>query len=79
MLAIFILYAVFASVIFWKYVYTRLRDEVNQFKNILRVLPGDIVLANFTLRAFLLKTSNKVLNSIRNDIKAALLNTKFFV
>ncbi len=46
----------------------KLREGVNKFKNVLAVLPADLVLASFILRSFLMKTSNGVLNAVKNDL-----------
>jgi len=52
----------------WKLVLVKLKGGVNEFKNVLRVFPGNLILANFSLKTFLIMTSKGVLDSIRNDI-----------
>jgi len=63
----YILLIVCVSFLVWRVVLKRFGEAINEFKNVLSVLPGDLVLASFLLRNFLLKTSKGVLDSIKND------------
>jgi len=67
-MAIYYVVAVVIGLILWKRIMTRLREGVNKFKNVLAVFPADMILASFILRSFLVKTSNGVLNFIKNDL-----------
>jgi len=35
----------------------RMKESVNNFKNVLKVLPGDVVFSSFILKTFLIKTT----------------------
>ena len=56
------------SLLVWRIVLTKFRESINEFKNVLSVLPGELVLASFILRTFLLKTSKGVLDPIKSDL-----------
>jgi len=62
-------FAVFAlAIIFWFYIFKALREAYNKFKNVLRIIPPDLVLSSFLLKNFLIKTSNGALDFIKNEI-----------
>jgi len=52
----------------WRTVLKVVRDSLNQFKNVLAVLPSDLVLGSFILRTFLIKTSQGTLDPVKNDL-----------
>ena len=67
-LSLFVVLVVFLGFAGWKFVLKGLGESANRLKNILRVFPAGLVLANFTLKAFLMKASKEGLEQIRNEI-----------
>jgi len=62
-------FAVFTlAIVFWVYIFKALREAYNKFKNVLRIIPPDLVLSSFLLKNFLIKTSNGALDFIKNEI-----------
>jgi len=59
MLTVFILWEVMMCWIYWKWVYARLCEDVNEFKNILKIFPPETVLSNFILKMFLMKATSE--------------------
>jgi len=62
-LAVFIL-----GFVFWIFIFKVMRESYNKFKNVLRIIPSDLVLSSFILKNFLIKTSNGALDFIKNNI-----------
>jgi len=60
--------AIVSYLLFFKIVLVKCRDSINKFKNVLAVLPGDIILGSFILKTFLLKTSHGTLDAIKHQI-----------
>jgi len=57
------------GVLFWIMVLSRLKEANNQFKNVLRTFPSSLVLSNFLLKIFLVKTSKGFLDlAIKSDL-----------
>ena len=52
----------------WKSVFIKIREVDNQFKNVLRVFPPELILSNFLIKQYLKKTSKDSFNSILNNI-----------
>ena len=52
----------------WVYILKRLSEADNQFKKVLRMLPGDLVFSSFLLKSFLMKTSHGLLNLTRDRL-----------
>jgi len=67
-LVVFIFLVIFVCALLWRWVLVRLREGVNEFKNVLRVFPGELILTNYSLKTFLIFTSNGALDSIKNDV-----------
>jgi len=64
----YILLVICVSFLVWRFVLKVFRRSINQFKNVLAVLPGDLVLGSFILRTFLMKTSKGVLDPIKHEM-----------
>ena len=64
----YILLIICVSLLVWRTVLKVFRRSIDQFKHVLAVLPGDLVLGSFILKTFLIKTSKGVLDPIKNDI-----------
>jgi len=58
----------FVAVLGWVMILRKLGGSVNEIKDMLRVLPVDLALSNFILRSFVIRTSNKTLDFIKNRI-----------
>ena len=43
----------------WRMVLRRMKESVNCFKNVLKVLPGEVVFSNFVLKTFLIRTTKE--------------------
>ena len=52
----------------WFIVLKKVRNTDSEFKNVLQTVPPSIVLANFMLKAYLLRTTKGTLEFVRNDI-----------
>jgi len=52
----------------WWAVLRPVQETDNKMKNVLQMLPSNIVLSNFILKNYLVKTSNGTLNFVRNNI-----------
>jgi len=52
----------------WVYILKRLSEADNQFKKVLRMLPGDLIFSSFLLKSFLMKTSQGLLNLTRDRL-----------
>jgi len=52
----------------WVFVFRKMKQSIACFKNVLRVFPPDVILPSFILKLFLMKTSQGILETIRNDI-----------
>ena len=52
----------------WIFVLKKLGESVNNFKNILRVLPAELVLSSFILKTALMRSSKGVLDQVKNEI-----------
>jgi len=52
----------------WYQSLNSLRNTFNDFKNVLRALPAQLVLSSFILKSFLLKNSNGALDFVKNEI-----------
>jgi len=63
----YVLLVVVVSLLVWRIVLMKFRETINDFKMVLSVLPGDLVLASFILRNVLIKTSKGILDHIKND------------
>jgi len=59
---------VILSCFMWFVILKNIKNSINHFNNILRVLPGDLVLSSFLLKTFLMKNCPSLLDPIRNDI-----------
>ena len=62
------LYILVAVIYFHVCFLTKIRQEDGKFKRVLQVFPANLVLSNFVLKSYLLKTSNDALNFVKNDI-----------
>jgi len=60
--------AVIINILLWKLLLLQLGKGVNQFKNVLKVLPPELVLSSFILKNFLIKTSRGLLETIKNEL-----------
>ena len=52
----------------WVYALKGLKNTWNQFKNVLRAFPAHLILSSFTLKSFLIKSSNGALDFVKNEI-----------
>jgi len=52
----------------WWAVLRPVQETDNKMKNVLQMLPSNIVLSNFILKNYLVKTSNGTLNFVRNNL-----------
>lgn len=52
----------------WIFGLKKLAESVNNFKNILRVLPAELVLSSFILKTVLTRTSKGILDQVKNEI-----------
>jgi len=68
MLIISIIVIGIVGVLFWKLLLEELRDGVVRFKNVLKVLPPELVLSSFILKTFLVKTSKGLLETIKHEL-----------
>jgi len=59
--------AVIVGWLLWMLILRRLKEGVNQFKNVLKVLPAEVVLSSFLLKTFLRKTSKGGFDSFINQ------------
>jgi len=50
----------------WVWILRKLKEGINQFKNVLMTLPADVVLSSFILKTFLKKTSKSGFDSFKN-------------
>jgi hypothetical protein len=57
-----------AGILGWIVILKRLGGSVNEIKDVLRVLPVDLALSSFILKSFVIRTSNKTLDFIKNRI-----------
>ena len=53
------------GLLLWVFVLKGLSEVYNDFKKVLKTLPAEIVLARFSLKNFLMRTSKGALNSDR--------------
>ena len=67
-LGIYVSVFIILALIGWLYLFSRLLETSNDFKRVLRVFPGDLVLSSFILKTFLLRTSKDALNTVRHNI-----------
>jgi len=49
----------------WIFILRKLKEGVNQFKNVLKIFPAEVVLSSFILKAFLRKTSKSTFDSFK--------------
>jgi len=68
LLALFCVLLSVISLLIWVLVLNRLKDTNNEFKKVLKTLPTHIILSNFRLKSFLIKTSKGALDFVKNDI-----------
>jgi len=61
-------YLIVLSILAWKTLLNKLREANNEFKRVLEVLPAEIVLSNFLLKSFLIKTSLGTLDSVKDGV-----------
>ena len=57
-----------AGVLGWIVILKKLGGSLDEIKDMLRVLPVDLVLSSFILKSFVIRTSNKTLDFIKNRI-----------
>lgn len=67
-MAAYILVVLVLAFLSWRFVLSFLKESVNQIKNVLAVLPADLVLASFILRSFLIKTSHGAVDTVKNEL-----------
>ena len=59
---------VLVGLLAWLGVVREVREVDNRFKKVLQTLPPNLILSNFVLKAYLLKTCKGTLDFVRNDI-----------
>jgi len=62
--------SVLMGILMWMFILRKLRDGTGQFKNVLKVLPADVILSSFILKTFLNKTSQGGFNSTSKSINS---------
>ena len=67
-LAVFAIFLVTIALVSWLCLFRKRLETGNEFKKILRAFPADVVLGNFILKLFLLRSSKDVLNTIRHRL-----------
>ena len=64
-----VLLMIFGVAVFgWIFVLKKLGESGSNLKNIVRVLPAELVLSSFILKKFLMKASRGILDQIKNEI-----------
>ena len=64
----FSLWLVFGCLFACVFVIRKVDEEENRFRKVLQSLPSEVILANFILKSYLVRTSHEVLNSIKTDL-----------
>ncbi len=59
---------VIVGILMWKLLLEEWRGGINRFKNVLKVLPPELVLSSFILKTFLVRTSQGLLEAFKNDL-----------
>jgi len=67
MVVVWVLLIVFSRA-FWDLTFRKILDADLKFKRVLKVMPPRLILGNFLLKAYLLRTSHGALNSIRHEM-----------
>ena len=63
----FILALVVNFVLIWIFVINKIANSYNQFKKVLQTLPAELILSSFLLKSFIVKTSQGMIDSIKDD------------
>jgi len=59
---------VIVSLFTWRLVLVKLINGVTEFKNVLRILPSDLVLSSYPLKMFLYRTSKQVFEAVKHEM-----------